>query len=195
MGHLEHADDLVLMLTSRAALQAKIIAVQRWCVTNAMQLNATKSAYLVFGGKSSADTAGVEVARQPVPPSAEYTYVGVSLNSGRYLIGNHMQKQTTKTRGLARLILKTVRRMTGDAPPSQLRTLYLARLDPHIIYGAEVAPLAQKNTIDALELVQRKYARAMLGLNPRSLTAFLHVETNILSARYRRVLHTPRYLV
>lgn len=79
-------------------------------------------------------------------------------------------------------------------PPSALRSLYYARVDPHLTYACEVIIRLPSNTWDLLTKTQLKFLRRMLQLNPRSTTPALFTETGILPIRARRIILALRFL-
>ncbi len=70
----------------------------------------------------------------------------------------------------------------------------MARVDPHLIFGAEVILDVDGPVLEAMCSVQHAYIRRMLGLNKRSATAVLFTETGLWPIRYRRILLALQYL-
>jgi hypothetical protein len=73
----------------------------------------------------------------------------------------------------------------GCLPPPQGIQLYMARIDPHLTFGCEVALDVTQAHVSKLEDVQHEYLRQLLGLNRRSVIAILFSETGIIPLRCR----------
>ncbi|KAJ7016045.1 hypothetical protein C8F04DRAFT_1166709 [Mycena alexandri] len=96
------------------------------------------------------------------------------------------------------LLLDSLDRRLGTLPPREGIQLYMARVDPHLISGCEVALDVTSRLVKKLEKPQLRFLRRLLGLNPRSMRAVLFTETGLLPIRYRRatsiiVLHHAKY--
>ncbi|KAJ7034592.1 hypothetical protein C8F04DRAFT_1101509 [Mycena alexandri] len=78
--------------------------------------------------------------------------------------------------------------MIGTLPPREGIQLYMARVDPHLISGCEVALDVISRLVKKLEKPQLRFLRRLLGLNPRSMRAVLFTETGLLPIRYRRAI-------
>ena len=76
------------------------------------------------------------------------------------------------------------------------RTLYMARVDPHLTAACEVALALdiEPNRVAPLEAVQLTFLRRILGLNPRCVRVVLFSETGLWPLRYRRAQLALRYL-
>ncbi|KAJ6528756.1 hypothetical protein DFH09DRAFT_841566, partial [Mycena vulgaris] len=75
----------------------------------------------------------------------------------------------------------------GTLPAWDMRTLYMARVDPYLTAGCEVCLDIEEKSFKLLEKVQHKFLRRMLGVGSRSMKAVLFSETGIWPIRYRRV--------
>ena len=89
------------------------------------------------------------------------------------------------TRKIAGAILSLEKRL-GDVPPWIGVRLYMARVDPHLIYGCEVVLDENPNLVTELEEVQLTTLRRILQTSNCSMIAPLFSETGILPIRYRR---------
>jgi hypothetical protein len=78
-------------------------------------------------------------------------------------------------------------RFVGTLPAWDLRTLYMARVDPYLTAGCEVCLDVEEKSLKLLEKVQLKFLRRMLGVGSRAMKAILFSETGIWPIRYRRV--------
>ncbi|KAJ7049796.1 hypothetical protein C8F01DRAFT_963263, partial [Mycena amicta] len=75
----------------------------------------------------------------------------------------------------------------GEMDAWDLRTLYMARVDPYLIAGCEICLDVHLPCLALLEREQLRFLRRMLGLGARSMRVVLFSETGIWPIRYRRV--------
>ena len=88
-----------------------------------------------------------------------------------------------------------IKDMTGRLTPRELKQLYMARVNCHLIHGCEIAPDSEDVHVKQLMTVQVSFIRQMLNLHRRSIVAPLFTETGIIPLRVRRVLLTLSHLV
>jgi hypothetical protein len=82
----------------------------------------------------------------------------------------------------------------GDITPAIGYKMYMARVDPHLIFGCEVALDVNTANTTKLEGIQTRFLRRLLGVHPRSPLAPLFAETGAAPIRYRRALLALRAL-
>jgi hypothetical protein len=85
--------------------------------------------------------------------------------------------------------------MTGRLTPKELKELYMARVDCHLINGCEIPPDSEDIHIKQLSKVQVSFIRHMLNLHMQSMIAPLFTETGIMPLRVRRLLIVLNHLV
>ncbi|KII91974.1 hypothetical protein PLICRDRAFT_36739 [Plicaturopsis crispa FD-325 SS-3] len=88
----------------------------------------------------------------------------------------------------------SVESFVGGLPAFHGKTLYMARVDPHLTSGCEVVLDVDKGLLAPLESVQHRFLRRLLGLKYRSMLAVLFTETGVLPIRYRRIILALGYL-
>lgn len=191
---MAQADDMIFLTTKPRSLQDKLNTFRLWCARNFLLLNKIKTLIMIWGS-------------MPNPPPQFYwglqllaiatreTYVGVTVQSGP---GNMFKflysEKASKARFCGHRILG-LEDKTGHLTPKELKPLYLARVDPHLIYACEVSPDANNVHVDLLENVQVSFLRYMLGLHDRSPKVPLYTETGIMPLRPRRAILTLSYLI
>ncbi|KIK64615.1 hypothetical protein GYMLUDRAFT_131321, partial [Collybiopsis luxurians FD-317 M1] len=79
-------------------------------------------------------------------------------------------------------------------PVHERKILYMGCIDPHFIYGCEVAIDASPTTILLLQNVQLSFFRRLLGLSKTSITAAVFSETGIMPLSFRRLMLALRFL-
>ncbi|KAJ7574834.1 hypothetical protein C8J56DRAFT_802316, partial [Mycena floridula] len=86
-----------------------------------------------------------------------------------------------------------VEKIVGHLSAWEMRTLYMARVDPYLINGCDICIDNVKVDLESLEKVQIKFLRRMMDMGSRSMLAVLFTETGIEPIRYRRILLALRY--
>ncbi|KAJ3546978.1 hypothetical protein NM688_g5451 [Phlebia brevispora] len=193
ISHLEQADDVALFSTSPGAVQRKLDDLFSWCGVNFMVMHRTKTCGMVFGPiPRPLPTLYVDsTALRWVP---EYPYIGVIFSSTTPdIFRTHLHTCARRARQLA-YGCYSVEGYIGALPAWVARTLYTARVDPHLTLACEVIPDVVRSELAPLEDVQHMYLRRLLGLNSRSCLAPLFTETGLLPLRYRRAQLTLQYL-
>ncbi|KAJ7031841.1 hypothetical protein C8F04DRAFT_894205, partial [Mycena alexandri] len=82
----------------------------------------------------------------------------------------------------------------GDLTAWDMRTLYMARVDPYLIAGCEICLNVNAKSLKLLEDAQCMFLCRMLGVGARSMRAVLFSETGIWPIKYRRVYLALKYL-
>ncbi|KZV81053.1 hypothetical protein EXIGLDRAFT_658755, partial [Exidia glandulosa HHB12029] len=193
VSHLEHADDVILFSTSREGLQQHLGGLARWAHDCFVSVNVSKTWALETGGPSPYDIV-LHLNNRRVTFESTAKYVGMNISSSnKRLFHAHYVIQAQKARGVAAMCF-AVQGLTGSLPVDLLKTLYMGRVDPHLILGADVSPDAVSSHVAELETVQLAVLRRMLGLGPRSCITPLFTETGIWSIRVRRATLCIGYL-
>jgi hypothetical protein len=194
ISHLEQADDQALFSTTPAGLQRKLDALRRWCARNGIAINVVKTKCALFGRlPAEIILPRFEVGSRPLPWTEEYCYVGTTFTSThRNIFNTHYTNKATKARQIAGSLI-SLAAYTGPIRPDIGRRLYMARVDPHLVFGCEAMPDAD-DAVKGMEHAQRTFLRRLLGLNPRSVVCVLFTETGIMPLRYRRAEIVLRYL-
>jgi hypothetical protein len=86
--------------------------------------------------------------------------------SRNYIFAEHYHTRSLQARKVARSVFP-IEVYIGPLPPTLGRSLYMARVDPHLIYGAEVALDIVPRHLKLLEDVQLDYLRRFLRLPDR----------------------------
>ncbi|KAE9397578.1 hypothetical protein BT96DRAFT_1035341, partial [Gymnopus androsaceus JB14] len=118
-----------------------------------------------------------------------YTYVGMAFRSGPFrafssVLQDHFVKKSEKARKVAHAVLH-VESMIGALPVHEGKILYMGCVDPHLIYGSEVAIDASKALMDQVVNVQLAFFRRLLGLSKTSIRVAIYTETGIIPLQFR----------
>ncbi|KAJ7040052.1 hypothetical protein C8F04DRAFT_898144, partial [Mycena alexandri] len=192
---VEHADDILTALTAPSGLKNHLNDAQCWCDNNGCETSIPKCLYQVFGPKQKISPrfylGGYLISRVD-----KAYYLGVWLETGsKFLWREQYKVKAAKATTVANVSLG-LDRFVGSIPAWDARTLYMARVDPHLdlTAGCDVCLDVDAKSLALLERVQLKFLRRMLGVGRRSLKVVLVSETGIWPIKYRRVYLALKYL-
>lgn len=128
---------MALFSTVARDLQAHLDVFCSWCDHNFVVVSVPKTKAMVYGGGLPhvflVNGGPLEVVRQ-------YKYVGVTVCSDkRDIFADHYETKASKGRNVARAVF-CAESFVGTIPVRTGRTLYLARVDPHLTGGSPVCP-------------------------------------------------------
>ncbi|KAJ7315542.1 hypothetical protein DFH08DRAFT_636406, partial [Mycena albidolilacea] len=195
---LAQVDDTLLVSLSARGLGSKLCTLEEWCARNFILTNLIKTVILIF-----------KYGRTPLPQpppvfklgqtdlniEIEEKYVGVTFRTDmqNMLVAHYKAKACTGQYCAHRIM--AVEDMTGRLMPKELKELYMARVDRHLIHGCEIMPDSEDIHLKQLSQVQISFIHNMLNLHPRSMIAPLFTETGIIPLRVRRLLLVLTHLV
>ncbi len=160
-----------------------------------MLIHAIKSKGMIFNGPLPARAPRLTVNSTVIDWVKEYCYVGMFFcSTDRYIFARHIDQRTANARKAANASL-CLESYVGRVPAWVLRTLYMAMVDPHLIFGCKVALDVEASLTLPLQKLQHAYIRRLLGLNKRSATSVLFTETGLWPITYRRAQLALRYLM
>lgn len=189
---LMYADDVVLLSECPNQLQRMLNAVTRYAERWQFTYNTSKSAVVVAGRASTRDKVAARQrvwtlagGRLPVPDY--YTYLGVEFGLlGPGLWVPAVSRLLNAARGRTRELLYVNGNKFGLNPVLQMR-LWNAYCRPILEYACPLwGPRLSTDTAHDLETVQLRYAKAALGLEQRTASAFVRGELGIRTLAARR---------
>ncbi|KAE9395700.1 hypothetical protein BT96DRAFT_744866, partial [Gymnopus androsaceus JB14] len=188
ISHLEQADDLLLLALSPKGLQYKMDLFFAYCGDNFLIINAIKS-IIGYHGPAPEYLPRFYFNGEVVKIVDVYTYVGMAFRSGPFrafssVLQDHFVKKSEKARKVAHAVLH-VESMIGALPVHEGKILYMGCVDPHLIYGSEVAINASKALMDQVVNVQLAFFRRLLGLSKTSIRVAIYTETGIIPLQFR----------
>jgi hypothetical protein len=137
VSHLEQADNIVLFSTTPEGLQRKINTFA-WCKVNFMVVSVSKMQWMIFG-EIPRHVPIMCVGKTIILLVEQYKFVGVLFTSiSRDIFSAHYAKKASKARAVVNMTF-AVKDSISCLPPSQGIQLYMARIDPHLTFGCEVA--------------------------------------------------------
>jgi hypothetical protein len=195
IANLEHADDSALVSYSRVGLQHYIILLARWCALNFCVINISKTFYMIFQyGPLPAISPPLALAEQQITIVDKHCYVGTWFTSAHRNVLHENSKQKAKSARNAAYAASGSRAIFGKLPPPQAKTIYTARIDPHLTGGAELSPNIDPKAFKYLYKVHVRFLRKTLALNDRSMVAPLLSELGLMQLDYRHLIFQLRFL-
>ncbi len=124
------------------------------------------------------------------------TYAGTTFTaSKRHIFAEHYVKQASAARNFIANTSLSLESSVGTIPPPAVLTMYRAQVEPHLVYGCEVALDVSDSELKPLLAVQHTYLPRALGLGSHSQLTPLFTETaGIWPLRHRRAALVLRYL-
>ncbi|KAJ3919286.1 hypothetical protein F5877DRAFT_16260, partial [Lentinula edodes] len=193
VSHVEQADDVAIWSMSPEGLQDKLNHFFRWCQLNSMVISVKKTKWMLFGPLPPLlPIFLIDSKRIELVPS--YKYVRLNFTSvHRYILQAIYNIKAGKARNVTHATF-ALEPAIGCLPPQEGITLYMARIDPHLIFGCKIVLDIDLTLLEDLENVQHLYLRRLLGVNRRSTLAFLFTELGIEPIRYRHIKLALSYL-
>lgn len=188
---LAHADDMLLMSHSPEGLQAKLDALEHWARVNFILINRVKTVIMAFGVPANTPLPIFFFASVALEYSVKEKYVGVVFSSTprQNLLKQHYILKASTARYYAHSIWAVEDRI-GSLSVSNALQQYMARVDCHLMHGADVMPDTQVGLLHKLRTVQLKYLRRSLRIHSSSMIVPLYTETGIMPIEVRRFLST-----
>jgi hypothetical protein len=182
------------MPTTYRGLQNKLNIFRLWCARNFLLLNRIKTVIAMWNMKQSYVPQSFYWGPDELQVRTKETYVGVTTRTDTHHMFQDVYKEkASKARYCANRIFG-LEEITGTLTPKELRRLYMARVDPHLIYACEISPDANSSLLKELTDVQVSFMRHMLGLPERSMLAPLYTETGIMPLQIRRLILTLSFV-
>ncbi|KAJ7143116.1 hypothetical protein C8R43DRAFT_823347, partial [Mycena crocata] len=190
----EQADDVALFSTSFAGLQRKVNLFFGWCKVNFMVISVSKTKWMIFGALPHV-LPQLLVGDRPVELVKKYKFVGVWFTSvTRDIFSAHYTTKASKAQNVANATFGTKTNL-GTLPPLEGIRLYMARVDPHLIFGCEIMLDVVASELGELTDVQHSYLRRLLRVHDHSMLAPLFTETGVIPLTYRRPMLVLGYLI
>jgi hypothetical protein len=189
---LAQADDILLISLSPEGLQRRLNALNAWCAKNFIRVNMIKTIILIFGRAPA--NVQFNLGANILNIKVQEKYVGMNFRTDtRNMFEDHYKMKASTARYCAHRILG-IDDSTGRLTPKQYNTIYMARVDCHLIHGCEVSPDNDDVHVKELCTVQIDFLREILNVHSHSMHVPLFTETGIMPLRIRRFLLLLVYL-
>jgi hypothetical protein len=193
IAHLDQADDILFGSCSARGMQRKLDHFVSWCRANFMIINAIKTYAAIFGPRPR-QLPVFTLDGETIAFVTKLPYMGmVFCTEDRNIFADFYDSKAKKSRSIAHQILQ-IESMIGALPPKEAKVIYMGRLDPHLIYGCEVALDIDLPLLDLLAAVQISFWRRILGVNGHSVIVALFSETSVFPLQFRRLLVVITFL-
>ncbi|KAJ7090739.1 hypothetical protein B0H15DRAFT_778739 [Mycena belliarum] len=186
VANIEHADDILTASSSPPGFQVHLNESQSWANDNGCETSIPKCLCQIFGPRQKSYPS-FHLGGKVIEHVQKACYLGLWFETGTSNIWREQYKVKAKKATTAANVLLGLDRFVGALPAWDMRTLYMARVDPYLIAGCEVCLDVNAKSLKLLEKVQCKFIRRMLGVGSRSMKAVLFSETGIWPIKYRRV--------
>jgi hypothetical protein len=191
--NVEHADDILATSGGTTGFQNHLTGSQSWANDNGCETLIIKCVYQIFSARQKSYPS-FHMGRKTIAHVQKASYLGVWFETGTKNIWKEQYKVKAKKAIEIGNALLGLDRFVGSLPVWETRTLYMARVDPHLTSGCDVCLDVNFKSLKLLEKVQCRFLRRMLGVGSRCLRVVLFSETGIWPIRYRRVYLALKYL-
>lgn len=161
-----------------------------------MLINLIKTIVLIFRvGANLLVNPEFNLGGAQIAVKTEEKYVGVHMSTEtRNFLAHHYEAKARTARYSGHGVMG-IEDMTGRLTPKELKQLYMATVDCHLIHACEITPDSDDVHVKELLKIQVSFLRQMLNLHSRSEIAPLFTETGIMPLRVRRFVLTLKYLI
>jgi hypothetical protein len=178
------ADDTNLFLRGKSltetinTMNLELDKIRQWLNSNRLSLNITKTHYITFTSKrrQAQSNAQICINGQSIDCVEMTKFIGVILDSKLSWM-NHISMTRTKVAKSMGILSKARKVLSISA----LTTLYYSLVYPYLTYCIEIWGSAAETYLITLLKSQKKILRIMKSLPPRSPTAPIFQELNILT--------------
>ena len=193
-----YADDTVILESGHGAdeivrrLQPSLNKYSKWCHTNKLSLNASKTKLMVFGTRQRIKRCkdvlvSLEGARLQLVPS--YKYLGFMLDST--LSFTCHVNNVTKMIAYKINLLSKIRRFIND---NVALKIYKSMTLPYFDYGDVVYGAANAAGLDKLQRLQNRGLKICKGFDRRFNTTLVHTITKCPMLKNRREAHLNNFM-
>ena len=192
IAYLLFADDLVLISDTAEGLQKQIGGLYEFCRKWHMIVNLTKTKICVFNvsKKVLADYHFYYNGKE-IEITDQYKYVGIIFSAPKNNFRKAHEHLANQARKAIHAIYKMSRDSIGDLSPWLKLKTFDAQVLPILEYGTEI--WSTGSTISALESVQLKYLKQILGVKQQTSTLAVYGETGRFPLLLRQRLALIKY--
>ncbi|KAJ7135938.1 hypothetical protein C8R44DRAFT_537125, partial [Mycena epipterygia] len=178
ISKLEHADDLMIFSSTGQGFQDKLNGTGMHMGNIGCEIQTIKCLWGAMGIKPNTPQ-NFYLDGELLEEASIFQYVGIWHDlKAKDMYAEHHCIYIEKAERISKACL-AVNRMVGGLSVWDARTLYMARVDPYLISGADICSDVVKTRRTEREAVQHHYLRQMLGLTERSVIAVLFSETGL----------------
>ena len=193
-----YADDTVVTLTGSdiaqltMSMEEDLSLLNAWFRKNKLTLNTKKTNYIIFGMRSrlkEIPNHRLLLAGTPIERCLSVKYLGIVLDQ---VLNFNMQAEVA----FKKLVYKSylTARLRDILDNVTMINIFKTMVLPHADYGDILYDVANKNTLDKLQIIQNKSLRKCLGLDHLYPTIATHQEARISKLQPRRQMHLCNFM-
>ena len=175
---LMHADDIMLLATSRLLMVEKVQSLMKFCKENYIRLQMSKCAVMCINSERDEDHDPLQIQDLELKSTICEVYLGSSITNSFKLIDD--VNADIKRRNLNMIKYFAFLRNNANAPVEIKLTVLEACVVSSILHNAETWANAK---IDRLEVEYRRMLKAILGIGVTTCTEFPYIELGVPSIR------------
>ena len=177
---LVHADDILMLATSRKLAIDKIFALLKYCGENYIKLQITKCSFMCVNSSSDEDQLPIAIEDLTLDVTSAEVYLGsVITNSAKF---TDDMKADVKHRHISIVKYFAFLRCNRNAPTDvKLKALEACTLYS-LLYNAETWACAK---IDNLETIYRRMLKSILGIGMTVCNEIVYIELGMISVKTR----------
>ena len=185
---MQYADDLTISEVIVEKLEQSFHHIQTFCQDLDLQINSSKSQFIVFKVPSRKIPTDFELRLRlrdcNIKPCSSVKLLGVTLDH-HLTFGAHIDNISKKCHGILGALSRASPFLTKD-----LRKLaYVALVRSHLEYCSAIFASSSKTQLKKLDVIQKMAARVIAGESPLAHSAPLLETLNIDSLESRRATH------
>jgi hypothetical protein len=158
--------DFILFAIKNFDLQRRLNALKTWCSRNFIVINMIKTIVMIYGRapenlefKQGATTLAIKFQEK---------YAGMHFRTDtRNMFEDHYKAKAGTARYCAHRIMG-IEDYTGRLTPKEPKTLYMARVDCHLIHGCEASPDSEDKHVKELCAVHVDFLLHVLNVHSQS---------------------------
>ena len=175
---LMHADDILLLATSRTIAIAKIKLLLNYCNDNYIRLQTKKCAIMCVNSNDISDSETVLIENLSLKPTTCEIYLGSAITNSTKLIDD--VNADIKNRQISVVKYFAFLRSNLNAPIDIKIKVLNACIMSSLLYYSETWTNSQ---INRLQVVYRRMLKSILGVGMTTCSEFLYIELGVLPIR------------
>ena len=184
---LVHADDILMLATTRTLAIQKMIALLKYCADNYIKLQITKCSFMCVNTNDTEDEEPLQLQNLLLKPTSNEVYLGSVITNSHKIIDDvnadikHRQLSIVKYYAFLR---------TNRNAPLDVKMKTLDACLSSLVYNGETWASAN---LDQLEVTYRRMLKSSLGVGMTVCNEFVYLELGIVSLRTQVMIKQYRF--
>lgn len=141
-------------------LQKQLNCTQEWCIKWRIQINASKSAAIIFSKRKPQGPANLQIFNEDIPWESSVKYLGVHLDK-RLNFKTNTEAIATKINKAIGMLYPLINRNSKMSLRNKT-TIFKTMIRPILAYAAPSWAFASKANIKQLQILQNKFLRMIV---------------------------------